>query len=251
MMKRAVIACGLLLASCGPVGAPTEHVTIESVIDAITFRTTEGNIVRMIGVRSPSAGATVECYGPQALEAAESLVGKDVRLEVEPLLEQAQDGAYPRYMWLTVDTPSEQQAEQTESGATTEQQDAELEEILINEKALEMGTAFPLVAEEMVYGERMIGAARYASATQKGVWGACEVESKETPQGTWLGTKPLTECIIKGKVTSDGHRIYRTPACSAYGETTVLLADGGRWFCATDTAEDAGFERASDCPTTE
>ncbi len=246
----------LLLAACATSnGGPDERVTIESVVDAITFRTTDGDLVRLMGIRTPAAAATVECYGKEALEAAESLVGKELRLEKEPLLERAQDGAYPRYVWLTVEKPQQEQ-EQTGTGATasgtTANEEAnetkeETEEILVNERALELGTAFPLVAQEMLYGERMLAAARYASATQKGLWGACEVQSQQTPQGTWLGTQPLTECIVKGKVTKDGRKLYRTPECSAYAETTVLLQDGGQWFCAADTAEDAGFEKASDC----
>lgn len=246
----------LLLAACAPGDGPGERVTIESVVDAITFRTDEGDLVRLMGVRSPSAGATVECYGKEALEAAESLVGQDVRLETEPLLERAQDGAYPRYVWLTIDNPQQPESDRTGTGSTasgtTASEEAgetaeETEEILVNERALELGTAFPLVAQEMVHGERMLAAARYASATQKGLWGACEVNSQETPQGTWLSTQPLADCVVKGKVTKDGRKLYRTPECSAYAETVVLLQDGGQWFCATDTAEDAGFAKAEDC----
>lgn len=125
--------------------------------------------------------------------------------------------------------------------------DGKQDEILVNERALEMGLSFPLISREMVYGERMVAAARYASATQKGLWGACEVESSETPQGTWFITAPVTDCVIKGKLTRSADKIYRTPDCAAYGETVVIQAEGGRWFCAPDIAEDAGFVRAMDC----
>lgn len=290
----------LLLSACSGGSGPDERVTIESVVDAITFRTDEGDLVRLIGVRSPSAGASVECYGKEALQAAESLIGREVRLETEPLLERAQDGAYPRYMWLDVEEAMTEGAEGTEETEVAEVSDGtEVEEevtegadgtevsevqevdeineademltetgsdmpqetvaesdsssssgpreILVNEKALEMGTAFPLVSQDMTYGERMLSAARYASATRKGLWGACEVQSRAVPQGTWLFTQPLTDCVIKAKTTDDGRRIYRTPSCSAYAETTVILSEGGQWFCAEDTAQDAGFEPGEDC----
>lgn len=246
----------LTACSAGTSGSD-EHVTIESVVDAITFRTDDDQLVRMIGVRSPAAGSVVECYGKEALQAAESLIGKRVRLETEPLLERAQDGALPRYIWLpdpvaeTEPMPEETGTGTTASGALQEEDESassEAQEILVNEKALEMGTAFPLISKEMIYGERMLSAARYASATQSGLWGNCEVQSRTMPQGNWLFTQPVTECVIKGKVTNDGERIYRTPDCSAYGETSVLLSEGGQWFCAEDTAEDAGFVRADDCP---
>lgn len=254
-MKHFLCLCLPLfvLGACSQPHAPGDRVVIDSVVDAITFRTEDNDLVRLIGVRAPSAGNVVECYGKEALQTAESLIGREVRLETEPLLKQAQDGAYPRYIWLEMEAPARPQ-EQTGTGATASgavaeetPEDEGPEEMLVNEKALELGTAFPVVSPQMIHGQRMLAAARYASATGRGLWGACEVSNTPTPQGNLLRTQPVAECAIKGKVLNDGRKIHRTPDCAAYGETVVLLSEGGQWFCAEDTAEDAGFARADDC----
>jgi len=271
-----------LLSACGTKAELGEYVTVDHIIDPLTFVTTDGYKIRLIGVRSPLITEPVQCYGAEAMQAAESLIGREVRLEVEPLFTIAQDGALPRYVFLTLDPKPEKPTVPAGTGAVEAMEkeeapmlepvtgtgdnmmmppagtgaiqtaDAKKEEekdreIMVNERALEMGTAFPLVSQEMIYGERMLSAARYASATQKGLWGACEVTPQQTPQGNILNTQTLTECVIKGKVLKNGDKIYRTPDCPAYRETIVSGTDGGQWFCAPDIAEDAGFVRASDC----
>lgn len=95
----------------------------------------------------------------------------------------------------------------------------------------------------MKYGERMLSAAKYASATGKGLWSRCEVSEEGG-----LHTQTITECVIKGKVSADKEKLYRTPDCPAYAQTIPVQIDGGQWFCATDIAEDAGFTKAADCP---
>lgn len=110
---------------------------------------------------------------------------------------------------------------------------------------LEGGFAFPVVSQDMKYGERMLSAAKFASATGRGLWKQCEV--KPDVQGN-LQTQEIKDCTIKGKVTSDGEKLYRTPNCPAYKETIVFQSQGGRYFCAEDIAKDAGFIKASDCP---
>jgi len=117
-------------------------------------------------------------------------------------------------------------------------------DIFINERIIEGGFGFPIVSEDMTYGSRMLAAGRFAGATKKGLYSQCQV-SGEVPT---LQTQVITDCVVKGRVTADGQKIYRTPACPAYKETTVITTEGGQWFCAADLAEDAGFVRASDCP---
>ena len=89
----------------------------------------------------------------------------------------------------------------------------------------------------------MLSAAKFASSTGKGLWGKCKV----TTENNQLQTEADTQCLIKGKITADLQKIYRTPECSAYKETTVLQSQGGKWFCAEDNAKDAGFVKGSDC----
>ena len=158
-MRKLTISIGATFLLTGCLSASQSDIsTVETIIDPLTFISSDGEIIRMIGIRSPLATKPVQCFGKEALQAAESLIGKTVRLEEEPLFTIAEDGAKPRYVFLTVDKP-------TGSGSEIEEK-----EIMVNEKALEMGTAFPLVSEEMIYGSRMLSAAKYASATKKGLW---------------------------------------------------------------------------------
>jgi len=136
---------------------------------------------------------------------------------------------------------------ETEIEATPVPEERDPKDILINERIVEGGFGFPLVAEDMKYGKRMLAAARFASATGKGLWGQCEVESKESAQGNSFSTEAVTECVIKGKVGVTGEKLYRLPECPAYGDTLVIQSAGGAWFCAEDLAVDAGFTKAPDC----
>ncbi len=253
---------------------PGETGEVKKILDPITIQLTSGHIIRYVGVRNPDITTEVRCFGKEALQANESMIGKKVRMEKEPLLNKSNDGAWVRYVFIE-DTAKNQdnntqepiesliegqdaQAPKTiepvedkeldnSAGSNVDQKAPEKKEILINERILEMGLGFPLVSQEMKYGERMISSAKYASATGKGLWSQCKVDSKQTTNGTYFTTQKLETCIIKGKINVDGKKIYRTPECPAYVETMVILAEGGKWFCAEDTAREAGYEKAEDC----
>jgi len=280
---------------------PPSTSIVKRIIDPITIELETGHIVRYIGVRTPDVTEQVQCFGKEALLANESVIGRQVRLEEEPLLARSSDGAWTRYVFLQQDeNNSSEQAEsspsptpdststediapdiagisdtakealeratsdtenaaeesdnadsivadETENSEETTQDDTPTndapEEIFINERILEGGFGFPVVSEGMVYGERMLSAARFASATGKGLWSRCEVSEEGG-----LHTQQLTSCTIKGKVSANGDKLYRTEECPAYGQTMVIQAEGGQWFCAEDIAEDAGFTKAPDCP---
>lgn len=240
-----------------PNATPPEFGTVASVEDAITIVLDSGQRIRYVGVRSPNVSDTVQCFGREAVQANESVIGKKVRMEMEPLLNKTSDGAFARYVYLQL-TPEEIAQSQTQQ-ATPEASASPAaspspspsptvtpdvpKEIFINERILEGGFAFPVVSPQTRYGERMLSAAKFASATQKGLWGKCKV----TNENNLLQTESDTQCLIKGKVTSDLQKIYRTPECSAYKETTVLQSQGGKWFCAEDNAKDAGFTKGTDC----
>lgn len=240
MRKIFLFVFGLtfLLAGCST--ATSDTVVIEGVLDPITFLTSTGDRIRLIGIRTPDVTKSVECYGKEALLAAESLLGETVRLEKEPLLLVAQDGALPRYIFLEVEDTSP-----TGTGADVQEKSA-MREILVNERALELGTAFPFASEDMLYGQRLLSAARYASATGRGLWSACEVKMEEAAQGNWLHTQKIEDCTIKATTTNDV-KIYRTQHCSSYAETMVLQSRGDEWFCAENAAEATGFVKADDC----
>jgi hypothetical protein len=83
-----------------PNDAPPEFATVTGVVDAITITLDSGQNVRYLGVRAPSVAGTVECFGREAVQANESVIGKKVRLEKEPLIDREQDGAWGRYVYL-------------------------------------------------------------------------------------------------------------------------------------------------------
>lgn len=284
---------------------PPDHGIVKGVRDPITIELESGHIVRYIGVRAPSVEKEVQCFGKEALLANESMIGKEIRIETEPLLDRSSDGAWTRYIFFTeepsptpeppttpemreeqfsanvedeavapnIDTltdqaknllnqqPDEQPTtttnqepiaselgEQGDSKQTNEDDinntENEAKEVFVNERILEGGFAFPVVSEDMLYGERMLSAARFASATGKGLWSRCEIDSEQQS----LQTQLIEECVIKGKITNEGEKLYRTPNCPGYQQTIPIQAEGGTWFCAEDIATDAGFTKASDCP---
>lgn len=258
--------------STAPQGPPPERGVIEAVVDSITLRLTTGHIIRYMGVETPSVKDEVQCFGKEALIANESVIGQEVRLEEEPLLLRSRDGAWTRYVFMK--EPEEEATEEpgardepraassdevvfsplpdsspvpTEAAEATESEtetaDESNDEIFINERILEGGFGFPVVSEDMKYGERLLSAARFSSATGKGLWSRCEIEG-EAPE---LSTQTVTECVIKGKTTESGAKFYRTSECPGYKDTIVLQSEGGQWFCSEDEAREAGFEKAEDC----
>lgn len=268
--------------------APPEIATVTAVHDALTITLDTGHRVRYLGVRPPSVGREVQCFGKEALDANEAIIGQRVRLETDPVINKATDGAWIRYVYLiqgdvdpeptptpestptqepeeasatndeaseTIEpvetTPNPDNEEENTSEITTntpppEPEDAE--DIFINERMLEGGFAFPLVAENMTYGAQMLSAARFASATGKGMWGQCEITEKEEGR---LYTNVVTDCVIKGDVISEQKRVYRTPSCEQYANHVPITADGDRWLCDEGHAQAEGWQPASDCPATQ
>lgn len=225
---------------------PPEFAQVSEVIDGITIKLDTGHIVRYIGVNTPDVEEEIRCFGKEAVLANESIIGSTVRLEEEPLLLRSRDGAWTRYVWLIqgeVD-PSSGEASPVVTTTPVPIESPDPSDIFVNERILEGGFGFPIVSEDMVYGERLLSAARFSSATGKGLWSRCEIETAEdeTPQ-----TALDTECNIKGVVFNETNHVYRTPQCAAYASTIVLQSSGGQWFCSEDEAKEAGFEAAPDC----
>jgi endonuclease YncB( thermonuclease family) len=208
-----------------PNSPPPERGVVLRILDGTTLELESGHLIRYLGLRTPLATQPVQCFGPEALRAQEQIIGQTLRFEVDPLINRSRDGAWLRYVYLP---------------------DGE-EEFLINEKILAGGFGFPVVSEDMKHGAAMLAAAKFASATRKGLWGKCEILEETRGEETMFATPPLTDCVLKGLLAADKQKIYRTPSCPAYGETLVLESQGGRWFCAEDTAQAEGFALAPDC----
>ena len=270
---------------------PPERSEIVEVIDSSTVKLASGHKVRYLGVRMPNVKERVECYGKEALAMNESVIGKVVRMESDPILERAEDGAWLRYVFTpeaekennsddepvsgTVapinegselsDIESELIADELTAIESVEpiavagddvsvgdsvnevsEDKEEIDEYMINERIIEMGAGFPLLAENMIHFERMASGMKYSRATEKGLWGACEIEAPE--EGGLPQTNVIEECIIKGKVLMNGDKVYREPGCAAYGNTVVLqYSKGDAWLCSKEEAEEGGWVRAKDC----
>lgn len=57
---------------------------------------------------------------------------------------------------------------------------------------------------------------------------------------------PSTGCRIKGNISRSGDRIYHLPEMRSYSNTRINEADGERWFCSEQEAEEAGWRRPRD-----
>ena len=180
--------------------ASPERVRVASVEDSITFVADSGQRIRFVGVRTPLVEPERHCFGEEALLAHEALVGEEVRLEVEPIIERSRDGAWLRYVYLEEEDEAGEEVldENQEAGELTEEvseeeqpdSEEEVEEFMINERILEGGFGFLLASEDMKYGSRLQAAARYASATGKGLWSRCN--PYQDSEGTWQ-TETLEE----------------------------------------------------------
>jgi hypothetical protein len=266
---------------------PPEQGEVVEIIDGLTVMLASGHKVRYLGVRMPNVRQRVECYGKEALAMNESVVGKTVRLESDPILERAEDGAWLRYVFTAKKEKDSMPNEQTDNGSSApinddtnldspndvnvandvtaissieptsnaddsnndgegeDEDNEEDDEYMINERIIEMGTGFPLLSEEMIYFDRMASGMRYSMATEKGLWGKCEIDA---PEGGLPQTNIIEECVIKGKVLMNGDKVYREPGCAAYANTVVLqYSKGDLWLCSKEEAEEGGWQRAKDC----
>lgn len=102
-----VVALAFLLMGCGGMGAAQEpppgmefpetaaHEMVVRAVDGDTFELSVSGTVRLVGVDTPESvkpGASVECHGKAAADAAARLTGKIVRVELDDIA-----GEYDRY----------------------------------------------------------------------------------------------------------------------------------------------------------
>jgi endonuclease YncB( thermonuclease family) len=254
--------------------SPPERSKVVEIIDGSTIKLASGHKVRYLGVRMPNVRQRIECFGKEALAMNESVIGKTVRLESDPVLERAEDGAWLRYVYTPKVKEEKVLDDKPTNGSDVLLNDAidtddnnnsvvaddipaisytepdigvnnEEDEYMINEQIIETGVGFPLLSEEMTYFDRMASGMKYSRATEKGLWGKCEID---TPEGGPPRTNVVEECIIKGKVLINGDKVYREPGCTAYANTVVLqYSKGDLWLCSKEEAEESGWQRAKDC----
>ncbi len=128
--------------------------------------------------------------------------------------------------------------------AVGESDGPKFKEYIVSERIIEMGLGFPLLAKELKHYERLASAARYSSATKRGLWGRCEVSQGENGL---LKVQAVEECNIKGVTVMSGEKVYRTPACEGYKYTVVLGYKEGKWLCSEEEAVGSGYVKAIDC----
>ncbi|MBI1833991.1 MAG: thermonuclease family protein [Candidatus Andersenbacteria bacterium] len=145
---------------------PPEKVRVVTVEDAVTFVADSGQRIRYLGVRTPLGGDAEQCFGQEALAAQQAIIGKEVRLEEDPVLKRSQDGAWMRYVFM-----SDDKAQTTEEATP---------ELFISERILDGGFGFLLASQDMKYGQRLQLAARYAASTGKGLWRVCKPYQDDT-----------------------------------------------------------------------
>jgi hypothetical protein len=59
----------------------------------------------------------------------------------------------------------------------------------------------------------------------------------------------IPDCNIKGNIDFQTYeKFYHLPGCKHYGQTSLNLAYGDKWFCLEKEARAAGFQKASACP---
>ncbi len=143
---------------------PPEQINVVTgAIDGITIQVAGGQRVRYLGARTPRP---LRCFGDFSKTANEEMIGETVRLESDPVIDRARDGAWIRYVWLL---PNE------EAQANEDDPD----DVLVNERIIERGWGFLHASEELLHAKRMQAAAQYAAATSKGLWAECEVAKDE------------------------------------------------------------------------
>ena len=66
----------------------------------------------------------------------------------------------------------------------------------------------------------------------------------------WKDSIPaiLRDCQIKGNINTQGDRIYHTQGSPYYHDTIIKTAEGERWFCSIQEAEDSGWRAPYPAP---
>jgi len=87
---------------------PPQFGIVTDVVDSLTIIIDDAYLVRYLGVSTPATLDRVECFGKESVQANESMLGKTVRLEEDPVLVRARDGASIRYVWVPDDDKSQE-----------------------------------------------------------------------------------------------------------------------------------------------
>ncbi|MEW6610604.1 MAG: thermonuclease family protein [Patescibacteria group bacterium] len=202
---------------------------VKRVIDGDTMELESGLRVRAIGINSPEMDVRgIEgCLAAAALEAHRNLAqGKTVELERD-VSDKDRYGRLLRYVWI----------------------DNVLLNIMMVEQGLARAVAYP---PDVKYQQDLAAAEERAKNAQRGMWGSvCRTAAsgESTDTSTHLPALPsVSECTIKGNISSNGDKIFHLPGCRSYAKAIITPSTDERWFCTEEEALSAGWRKAGDCP---
>jgi len=215
-----------------------EH-RITSIIDGDTLKIKTGTLktrkVRLIGINSPEKG---ECYFAESKQAL-----KDITQSKTINIEKDISGLdkYNRLLrYIIAINP-----------------DPEQDNISVNYYMIRNGFAFYVSSPpDNRYRDLFITAQRQAQTDNLGLWKDCDYTEQVSAEAEALreqNTEPTnSECLIKGNISDAGYgKTYLYPGCDNYDRTIIDTQKGESYFCTEQEAEEAGFRRATNCPTSD
>ena len=99
------------------------------------------------------------------------------------------------------------------------------------------------------YSTAYLDAELSARNKKVGIWSSAFIVPSAWRKGDRLKKQRFSghkfkECKIKGNISSSGSKIYHEPADRDYSKTKINEANGERWFCSPQAAQNAGWRRA-------
>jgi len=203
--------------------AVTELVKVTRVVDGDTIEIEGGERVRYLGIDTPETvdpRKTVQCFGVEASKKNKELVeGKTVRLEKD-ITDKDKYSRLLRYVWVG--------------------------DVFINLELVKQGFAGSVsYPPDIKYQKEFLEAEKEAKEAGRGLWKACPTVATPTIK---VQETPISDCDIKGNISTSGEKIYHLPGCGSYAKTQIDEKRGERWFCSEKEAQEAGWRKALNCP---
>jgi len=201
------------------------------VVDGDTIDIENDVRIRFLGVDTPERGT---CYYDEAKIYLEDILeDKDIRIEKDISGADRYDRLL-RYVYIPADDPQD-------------------DDLFVNEKLLRLGFARTLaISPDNRYRDLFASAQEEAREKGRGMWGACEVEEKDSQALREDDTLPTDEdCTIKGNISEKGYgKNYFLEFCPNYNRIKIDTRKGEQYFCTESEAKQAGFTRSASCDNT-
>ena len=223
---------------CNPNLANQQEYKITKVIDGdtVTIKYQDGTTdrLRLLSINAPEKD---ECYGKESKKALEKIIkNKELRFDKD-ISGVDIYGRLLRYITIISPDPKE-------------------DNTLLNYYLVRNGYAFHYSnPPDNRYREMLISAQREAKKDNLGMWGECDYqESKDEQDNTnerEVDSGPSDpDCIIKANISEKGYgKTYLIPGCDNYNRVIIDPKKGEAYFCTEAEAMEAGFRKATNCPT--